>query len=173
MSGIFQPWKSSEPQIPLDFLLDKKKYRKASVHRASIINAVGNLKTIEANSTKAFRAGQQNATQAKNITQLHRAQVQRLAALANEHAQFCYPFEHHELLFQNIGWHADPTCRRALRGCSAEITLLNIEIHYIHPASQHALVVTIIKKWYSPGFECSEFDFHNWIWTQHTASLSH
>ena len=173
MSGIFLPWKSCEPQVPLDFLLAKRQYRKASVHQDSIINAVGNLKTIEANSKKAFRAGKQNAIQANNITQFHRTQVQRLPALANEYAQFCYPFEHHKLLFHDVGWQEDPTCRRALRGCSAEITLLELAIHYIHPTSQHSLVVAIIKKWYSSGFECSELDFHNWIWTQHNTSTTH
>jgi hypothetical protein len=88
----------------------------AGITRNSIINAVGNVRATEANSRRAFREGRQSATQAKNITDLHRVQVQWLAALANEHAHLCYDFEESELIIHNIWWTSDPTCKRALYG---------------------------------------------------------
>ena len=152
-----------EPQVPLTFLRDSRRW-KAGVLRNSIINAVGNLRTTEANSRKAYRAGRQNAAQAQNTTDFHRAQVQRLAALAHEHAQLCYAFEHSELISHNLGWQEDPTCRRALRGCLQQLAALNLKPNLIHPLTQHAPVIALVKTWYSPGFTCTESDFHNWIW---------
>jgi hypothetical protein len=82
---------------------------KAGISRDSIINAVGNVRQTEENSRQAYREGRQGVRQAKNIRVLHCAQVQRLAALANEHAHLCYDFEDKELLIHNLHWTINPT----------------------------------------------------------------
>jgi hypothetical protein len=110
MQHLQQFWNAhQEPQIPLDFLIGPNIW-KAGIGRDSIINTVGNIKATEGLSRKAYQAGRQNSAQAKKTTALHRAQVQRLAALANAHAQLCYDFENSELLIQNLSWTEDPTC---------------------------------------------------------------
>ena len=162
----FSFWNARERQVPLDFL-QSPNFWKTTILRNSIINAIGNLKTTEANSRKAFSAGRQNAAQAKNTAAFHRAQVQRLAALANKHAHLCYEFDHPELIDHNLGWKEDPTCRRALKGCLGEIATLNLNPALVHLLAQHPPVVLIVNKWYSPGFTCSASDFHTWIWDQY------
>jgi hypothetical protein len=159
-SWIYQP-----PQAKLTIFASPN-YGRAKILRDSIINAVGNLATIETNSRKAHRAGKQTVTQEKNTTTLHRAQVQRLAALANEHAQLCYEFETRELLFANVGWTEDPTTRRALRGCYTEIEVIRFDFVSLHPDKQHPSVLVVIKKWYSPAFNCTEADFHWWVYSE-------
>jgi hypothetical protein len=164
MQRLQQFWNAhQEPQIPLEFLIGPNVW-KAGIGRDSIINAIGNIKTTESLSRKANQAGRQNSAQAKKTTALHRAQVQRLAALANAHAQLCYDFENRELLIQNLSW-TDPTCRRALKGCSTEIFSLHLPSSAVDPSSATSTVRSIICKWYSPGFTCSELEFHTWIWT--------
>jgi hypothetical protein len=145
---------AQEPQVPLTFLQGTIVWR-AGISRDSIINAVGNVQTIKAISHKAYRKGRQNSIQAKNVTALHRAQVQRLAALANEHAHLCYEFENQELLIHNIHWTKDPTSRRALQGCRNELHQAGLLILSIDPAVNCPPALAIIRKWYSPGFTCS------------------
>ena len=84
MLMTFNFWHAKTPQVQLEFLT-LAIYWKAGIVCNSIINVVGNLKTTEANSRKAFHAGKQNAMQAKNTTAFHCAKIQRLAVLANEH----------------------------------------------------------------------------------------
>jgi hypothetical protein len=124
------------------------------------------LNTIETSSQKAYRAGKQTIAQEKNTMALHRSQVQRLAALANEHAQLCYEFENRELLFASLNWTKGPTTRRALWGCHVEIKLLVFDITALHPDRQHCAVVKIIKNWHSPAFKCTKAEFHLWIYSE-------
>jgi hypothetical protein len=152
-----------ERQVPLNFLCSTE-VKKAGIARDSIINAVGNIRATEANSLRAFRAGRQNAIQAKNIGTLHRAQVQRLAAIANEHAHLCYDFEESELIIHNIHWTIDPTCLRALRGCSKELDSNHYSILKRDPTIVFNPVQVIIRKWYSPAFTCTELEFHTFLW---------
>jgi hypothetical protein len=121
MQRLQQYWNAvQERQVPLEFLTGPNMW-KAEISRDSIINAVGNIRTTEALSRRAYREGQQGITQAKNITVLHRAQVQCLAALANEHPHLCYDFEDSELLIHNLHWTVDPTVVRAFHGCTEEL----------------------------------------------------
>ena len=158
----FTFWPTKTPQVPLEFLTSAN-YWKAGIVRNSIINAVGNLKTTETNSRKSFRAGKQNATQAKNTTAFHRAQIQRLAALANKHTQLCYEFDHHELIDHRLGWQEDPTCRRALKGCLAQLLLLRFTTAHVHPLASHPPVMALVHQWCTPGFTCTISDFHLWL----------
>jgi hypothetical protein len=164
MQRIQRFWNAAqEPQVPLAFTQGPDVW-KAGISRDSIINAVGNVRETEANSRKAYREGRQNSAQAKNVTALHRAQVQRLAALANEHAQLCYEFEPQELLIHNIHWTADPTSRRALRGCREELHRSGFSSLSITLSATSSPALAIIRRWYSPGFICSEAEFHHWVW---------
>jgi hypothetical protein len=170
MQRLQQYWNSKqERQVPLNFLLSPD-VKRAGIARDSIINAVGNVRQTEENSRRAFRAGRQNAAQAKNIGVLHRAQVQRLAAIANEHAHLCYDFEESELIIHNIPWKSDPTCRRALRECAKELDRNHYSIIRLDPTIVFQPALVIIKKWYSPAFPCTELEFHTYLWENSEAS---
>jgi hypothetical protein len=164
MQRLQKYWNAAqEPQVPLTFLQGSNVW-KADISRDSIINAVGNVRTTEKLSRQAYRDGRQNSTQARNVTALHRAQVQRLAALANEHAHLCYDFGNQELLIPNIHWTKDPTSKRALQGCHTELRREGFSTLSIDPAVNCPATLAIIRKWYSPGFICSQTEFHLWIW---------
>jgi hypothetical protein len=76
MQRLEQFWNAhQEPQIPLNFLSGPNVW-KAGIACDSIINAIGNIKTTEGLSRKAYQMGRHNAAQAKKTTALHRAQVQ-------------------------------------------------------------------------------------------------
>jgi hypothetical protein len=156
-------WKSTPLQAQLK-IFSSANYWRTKILCNSIINAFGNLKTIEANSRKAYRSGNQSKAQEKNSTAFHCAQVQRLAALANEHGQLCYKFENKELLFSNLGWKEDPTTQRALKGC---FDILQFDFLLVRPDTQHPHVVAVIKKWYSPALTCTETEFQSWIYSTH------
>ena len=151
-------------QVQIPFLVTGDVW-KANLLRSGIINAVGNIRTTEVLSSKAFQGNKQIANQAKNRETLHRAQIQRLAALANEHARLCYDFKHAELILSNLDWQIDPTCRRALINCLIEILALQLtSTALISPFGAHPAVITIIDKWYTPAFTCTKPEFHGWLW---------
>jgi NAD-dependent SIR2 family protein deacetylase len=156
--------------VPLNFLHGPNIW-KAGIVRDSIINAVGNIQRAEALSCKAQQDGKQNSKQPKKKTEiLHRAQVQRLAALAAEHAQLCYNFKNHKLIFHNLHWTEDPTCCRALRGCSEEVLLLllpssiSTQSSHQQPASPscHCQQVVLAR------FNLFQTRIHTWIWQHAT-----
>jgi hypothetical protein len=169
MQRLQQYWNAvQESQVPLEFLTGPNVW-KAGISRDSIINAVGNVRQTEENSRRAYREGRQGVRQAKNIRVLHRAQVQRLAALANEHAHLCYDFEESELIIHNIPWTSDPTCKRALRGCTEELQRSGYSILQLDPTIVFQPACAIIRKWHSPAFTCTELEFHTWIWEHYKA----
>jgi hypothetical protein len=169
MQRLQQYWNAAqESQVPLEFLTGPNVW-KAGISRDSIINAVGNVRTTEDRSRRAYRDGRQGVAQAKNIAVLHRAQVQRLAALANEHAHLCYEFEDSELLIHNLHWTVDPTVKRAFHGCTAELQRLGYTICQLDPNKDSQPALAIIRKWYSPAFACTASEFHKWIWEHYKA----
>jgi hypothetical protein len=159
-------WKFIPPQAQLK-IFSSANYWRAKILRDIVINAFGNLKTIEANSRKAYCSGNQSEAQEKNMTAFHCAQLQRLAALANKHAQLCYKFVDTELLFANLGLKEDPTTQRALKGCYNELNILQFDFLAVRPDTQHPHVVAVIKKWYSPACTCTETEFHSWVYQEH------
>jgi hypothetical protein len=171
MQRLREYWNDKhELQAPLRFLLSSD-VKKAGFARNSIINAVGNIRTTEENSCRAFHAGRQNVTQAKNIGILHRAQVQRLAAIANKHAHLCYDFEASELIIHNIHWTVNPTCRRALKECAKELARHQYSISRLDPTIVFPPALVIIQKWYSPAFSCTELEFHTFLWKNADVAL--
>ena len=151
-------------QVQIPFLATGDVW-KANLLRSGIINAVSNIRTTEVLSNQAFQDNNQTVHQAKNREALHCAQIQRLAALANEHAHLCYDFERAELILSNLDWHVDPTCRRALVHCLIEILALQLpSTALISPFGAHPAVIPIIDKWYTPAFTCTKREFHDWLW---------
>ena len=96
----------------------------ATIIHSSITQALGAIGESVALSQHACRQGQQNATQAGNHQQVHRNQAQCLAQLGNRHTQLCYDFSHCDLLTADINFCLDPTCRRAIRNCAEEVSIL-------------------------------------------------
>jgi hypothetical protein len=169
MQRLQQYWNAvQERQVPLEFLTGPNVW-KAGISRDSIINAVGNVRTTEALSRKAYRNGQQGVAQARNITVLHRAQVQRLAALANEHAHLCYEFEDSELFIHNLHWTVNPTVVRAFHGCTEELHRIEYTLLQLDPDRDFQPALAIIRKWYSLAFACTVSEFHKWIWEHYKA----
>jgi hypothetical protein len=163
MDRFISRFRNQEPSVPLAFLTDKS-YWEASIARSAIVNALGTLKATEDKCREDYKRGRQTSKQATVRTQVHRNQVQRLAQLANQHAQLCYNFEHSDLLIANIGAYEDPTCRRALRLCYEEVYALGFG-QLDHPTHiQHPIIVAIVLKWYSPAFTCTTQEFHARVW---------
>jgi hypothetical protein len=87
--------------------------------------------------------------------------------------QLCYSFNHTDLLTGTVRAIEDPTYRRAIHGCIAEINLLDLDYtnpnvqhnsHPTHPDVQHHQVIVLVQKWYSPAFHCTLAEFHKEIW---------
>ena len=163
MDRFVSLFRNQEPSVPLLFLTDNS-YWEASIARSAIVNALGNLKATEDKCRDDYRRGRQTSQQAAVRTQVHRNQVQRLAQLANQHAQLCYNFEHSDLLIANIDSFEDPTCRRATRLCYEEVSALDLGQLDRSTHLQHPIIVPIVVKWYSPAFTCTTEEFHSRIW---------
>jgi hypothetical protein len=157
---------------PLEFLSDER-FWEATIVRSAIVNAIGNIRATEERCRSDYQYQQQNLAQLDIRTQVHRNQVQRLAQLGNRHAQLCYSYNHSELLSGTVTPIEDPTYRRAIHGCMAEVDNLDLRTdqvhqhHPTHPSVQHPLVLNIIAKWYSPAFQCTFDEFHREIWWRH------
>ena len=89
MDRFISRFRNQEPSVPLVFLTDKS-YWEASIARSAIVNALGTLKATDDKCREDYKRGRQTSQQAAVRTQVHRNQVQRLAQLANQHAQLCY-----------------------------------------------------------------------------------
>jgi hypothetical protein len=147
-------------------LLEDDFFWEATIVRSAIINAVGNIRSTEQKCADDHRDGLQTAAQLAVRTQVHRNQVQRLAQLGNRHAQLCYNFEPPELLSGLVDGYEDPTCRRAVRGCFAEIAAIRPALSNTDTClhTHHPLVSPIVSKWFSPSFNITESDFHSRVW---------
>jgi hypothetical protein len=156
---------------PLEFLSDR--FWEATIVQSAIVNAIGNIRATEERCCSDYQYGQQSSSQLQVRTQVHCNQVQRLAQLANRHAQLCISFSHTELVSGTVEAIEDLTYRLAIHGCFAEIHNHNIIIkvflktkrtnHPLHPDVQHPLVTSIVAKWYLPAFHCSLQEFHQEI----------
>jgi hypothetical protein len=155
----------SPQSFPLP-LLEDDFFWEATIVRSAIVGAVDIIRSTEQKCKEDHANGHQTAAQLEVRSQVHRNQVQRLAQLGNRHAQLCYNFEHRELISGLVDGYEDPTCRRAVRGCFAEITNLRPVLDHndtcLH--AHHPLVVPIISKWFSPSLGITEDDFHAHVW---------
>jgi hypothetical protein len=82
---------------PLEFLSDDR-FWQATIVRSAIVNAISNIRATEERCRSDYQYAQQSSRQLRVCTQAHCNQVQRLAQLANRHAQLCYSFSHAELV---------------------------------------------------------------------------
>jgi hypothetical protein len=154
---------------PLKFLSNDRLWE-ATIVQSVIVNAIGNIRATEEHCRSDYQYGQQSSNQLQVRTQVHCNQVQRLAQLANRHAQLCYSFSHTKLVSGTVKAIEEPTYQLAIHGCFAEINAHNISIevalntqrtnHPLHPDVQHSLVTSIVTKWYLPAFHCSLKEFH-------------
>ena len=77
--------------------------------RSSIEATVKNLNAVGTQASQDFAAGWLTAACVATRNQVHRNLTQHLGQLANQQAHLCYPFESHQLVFDNIAITEDPT----------------------------------------------------------------
>jgi hypothetical protein len=100
---------------PLEFLSDDR-FWEATIVQSAIVNAIGNIRATEERCCSDYQYGQQSSNQLQVCKQVHCNQVQRLAQLANHHAQLCYSFSHTKLVSGTVVAIEDPTYRLAIHG---------------------------------------------------------
>jgi hypothetical protein len=139
--------------------------------RSGLITAIKNLQTLEATAEQQFAQGNHTRRRCRLNEQVHKNLCQHIAQQAHLHARLCYPFEHVDLVFDNIDWTEVPACRRAQRDCLAAIVALNITDHRLaHHSAVHPPVQELIDLWYSPAFNCTKVEFHARIYINHWIS---
>jgi hypothetical protein len=153
----------ADGRVSLPFLRSKNVNR-AIIVRSAIVACIEGIRIIEKESKEKVSQGRQTAKQAATTEGKHRAQVQRLAQLGNEHGQLCYNFEHREFLLEETKALEDPTCRRALRLCFEELDTLQLPSEFIHPEVHHPDVEYLVTRWFSPAFTLSKDQFYEQLW---------
>jgi hypothetical protein len=135
-----EPGPTASDAYPLEFLSDNC-FWEATIVRSAIVNAIGNIRATEECCCSDYRYGQQSSNQLQVHTQVNSNQVQRLAQLANCHAQLCYSFSHTKLVSSTVKAIEDPTYCLAIHRCFGKINTHDISSEVVLNAqrSNHPL----------------------------------
>jgi hypothetical protein len=151
----------------LPVLADEEFIHQIKYTRSGLIVAIKNLQSLEALAEKQYAQGNHTDRRSRLNEQVHKNLCQNIAQQAHLHARYCYPFEHVDLVFDNVDWTAVPACRRALRDCLAAIVALELDPQLVSHNIIHPPVQELIDIWWSPAFNITKTDFHAWIYVRH------